>query len=102
LANCSEVTNVPMPAAARTAVAILDCRTTPVPLAAYTRIGGMVMNATTGINGNRNQKTQRQPIWSVIVPAIAGARRLGNTQPADRYAYIPACRSSGNARLTST
>src|SRR3954470_7520665 len=62
----------------------------------------MVMKATTGINGSSNQKTQRQPIWSVIVPAIAGASRLGSTQPAARKAYLLACRSAGKGRLTTT
>ena len=46
------------------------------------------MIATTGISGSSSQNTHLQPSRSVIVPAIAGAIRLGNTHPADRYAYM--------------
>ena len=73
-----------MPAAARIAAPIRDCRTTPLPLIRRPRIGRTVMNATTGISGNSSQNTQRHPSPSVIVPATAGAMRLGNTHPAER------------------
>ena len=42
------------------------------------------MIATTGISGNSNQNTHRHPSPSVIVPATAGAMRLGSTHPAER------------------
>ncbi len=64
-------------------------------------IGRMANAPTPTASGMMPRNTHRHPRCSVTAPAIAGAMRLGSTQPAERRAYIIAWRSSGNARLTS-